>query len=58
MGDEVIQNEKEFVKCALIGECWYKDCCVSEHPDSLRYGKYEVENEDEKMNEFVYLETM
>ena len=32
-----------------MGECWYKDCCVSEHPDSLRCGKPEVEEGNEKM---------
>mgnify|MGYP000046039243 CR=1 FL=1 len=32
---EFTQNEKWSVKGPLMGECWYKDCCVSEHPDSL-----------------------
>ena len=32
-----------------MGECWYKDCCVSEHPDNLRCGKPEVEDGSEKM---------
>lgn len=32
---EFTQNEKWSVKGQLMGECWYKDCCVSEHPDSL-----------------------
>lgn len=32
-----------------MGECWYKDCCVSEHPDSLRCGKPEVEEGSKKM---------
>ena len=35
---EFTQNEKWSVKGTLMGECWYKDCCVSEHPDSLRCG--------------------
>ena len=33
---EFTQNEKWSVKGQLMGECWYKDCCVSEHTDSLR----------------------
>ena len=37
---EFTQNEKWSVKGTLMGECWYKDCCVSEHPDSLRCGKF------------------
>ena len=28
---EFTQNEKWSVKGNLLGECWYKDCCVSEH---------------------------
>ena len=46
---EFTQNEKWSVKGALMGECWYKDCCVSEHPDNLRCGKPEVEDGSEKM---------
>ena len=46
---EFTQNEKWSVKGPLMGECWYKDCCVSEHPDSLRCGKPEVEGGSEKM---------
>ena len=32
---EFTQNEKWSINGALMGECWYKDCCVSEHPDNL-----------------------
>ena len=46
---ELTENEKWSVKGPLMGECWYKDCCVSEHPDSLRCGKPEVEDGSEKM---------
>lgn len=45
---EFTQNEEWSVKGGLMGECWYKDCCVSEHLDSLRCGKPEVEGGDEK----------
>ena len=44
---EFTQNEKWSVKGVLMGECWYKDCCVSEHTDNLRCGKPEVESGDE-----------
>ena len=50
---EFTQNEKWSVKGSLIGECWYKDCCVSEHPDNLRCGKPEVEDGNEKMRMLV-----
>lgn len=46
---EFTQNEKWSVKGTLMGECWYKDCCVSEHMDSLRCGMPEVEGGSEKM---------
>ena len=50
---EFTQNEKWSVKGPLMGECWYKDCCVSEHPDSLRCGKPEVEEGSEKMRMLI-----
>ena len=53
---ELTQNEKWSVKGPLMGECWYKDCCVSEHPDSLRCGKPEVEGGSEKMQELIQSE--
>ena len=53
---EFTQNEKWSVKGALMGECWYKDCCVSEHLDSLRCGKPEIEYGDEKMKMLIQSE--
>ena len=50
---EFTQNEKWSVKGLLMGECWYKDCCVSVHPDSLRCGKPEVEDGNEKMRMLI-----
>ena len=50
---EFTQNEKWSVKGTLLGECWYKDCCVSEHTDNLRCGKPEVESGDEKMRMLI-----
>lgn len=41
---------------ALLGDCWYKDCCVSEHQDSLRCGKPEVEDGSEKMRILIQSE--
>ena len=49
---EFTQNEKWSVKGSLMGECWYKNC-VSEHLDSLRCGKPEIEDGDEKMRMFI-----
>ena len=53
---EFTQNEKWSVNSPLMGECWYKDCCVSEHPDSLRCGKPEVEGGSEKMRMLIQSE--
>ncbi len=53
---EFTQNEKWSVKGSLMGECWYKDCCVSEHLDSIRCGKPEVEDGDEKMKMLIQSE--
>lgn len=53
---EFTQNEKWSVKGQLMGECWYKDFCVSEHPDSLRCGKPEVEDGSEKMRMLIQSE--
>ena len=53
---EFTQNEKWSVKGQLMGECWYKDCCVSEHPDSLRCEKPEVEDGSEKMRMLIQSE--
>lgn len=53
---EFTQDEKWSVKGLLMGECWYKDCCVSEHPDSLRCGKPEVEEGSEKMRMLIQSE--
>lgn len=50
---EFTQNEKWSVKGTLMGECWYKDCCVSEYTDNLRCGKPEVESGDEKMRTLI-----
>ena len=55
---EFTQNEKWSVNGALMGECWYKDCCVSEHPDNLRCGKPEVEDGNEKMRMLIQSETV
>jgi hypothetical protein len=53
---EFTQNEKWSVKGSLMGECWYKDCCVSEYPESLRCGKPEAEDGSEKMRMLIQSE--
>ena len=53
---EFTQNEKWSVKGRLMGECWYKDCCVSEHPDRIRCGKPETERGSEKIRMLIQSE--
>ena len=53
---EFTQNEKWSVRGSLMGECWYEDCCVSEHLDSLRCGKPEPKEGDEKMRMLIQSE--
>lgn len=52
---EFTQHEKWSLKGSLMGECWYKDCCISEHPDRIRCGKPEDEGE-EKMRKLIQSE--
>ena len=53
---ELTENEKWSVKGSLMGECWYRDCCVSEYPESLRCGEPEVEAGNEKMKHLIQSE--
>lgn len=46
---ELTQNEKWSIKGPLMGECWYMDCCASEHLDNVRCGKPEVDQGNDKM---------
>ena len=55
---ELTENEKWNVKGSLMGECWYKDCCISEHPDNLRCGEPEVEDGSEKMRMLIQSESV
>lgn len=53
---EFTQDEKWSVKGSHMGECWYKDCCVSEHRDSIRCNKPEIEEGNEKMKMLIQSE--
>ena len=55
---ELTENEKWSVKGSLMGECWYKDCCISEHSDNLRCGLPEVEDGSEKMRMLIQSESV
>lgn len=51
---EFTQNEKWSVRGALMGECWYMDCCVSEHQDNLRCGEPTAKDGNEKMRMLIH----
>ena len=55
---ELTENEKWSVKGSLMGECWYKDCCISEHLGNLRCGEPEVEDGSEKMRMLIQSESV
>ena len=46
---ELTENEKWSVKGVLMGECWHKDYCVSEHQNNLRCGRPEIREGNEKI---------
>lgn len=53
LAGELTENEKWSVRGPLMGECWYKDCCVSEYPDSLRCGEPKAKDGSEKMKMLI-----
>lgn len=55
---ELTENEKWSIKGKLMGECWYKDCCVSDRPDKNKCGNPEIRDGNEKMKELFQSETI
>lgn len=55
---EFTQTEKWSVNGVLMGECWYKDCCVSDYLNNLRCGKPEVRDGNEKMRMLIQSEAI
>lgn len=55
---ELTQNEKWSVKGMFMGDCWYKDCCVSEYPEHIRCGKPEIEDGNGKMQRLIQSEAV
>lgn len=49
LAGELTANEKWTIKGVSMGECWYKDCCVSDYPNSIRCGKPEIRIGEERM---------
>lgn len=55
---ELTENEKWSIKGNLMGECWYKDCCVSDLHDKNKCGNPEIRDGNEKMKELFQSETI
>ncbi len=55
---ELTQNEKWSVSGSLMGECWYKNCCMSGHLESRKCGRPEVLDGNEKMKRLIQSETV
>lgn len=36
---ELTENEKWSIKGTLMGECWHRDCCLSDYKGHKRCGK-------------------
>ena len=49
LAGELTANEKWSIKGSSMGECWYKDCCISDYPNSIRCGKPELRIGEERM---------
>lgn len=49
LAGELTANEKWSIKGSSMGECWYKDCCISDYPNSTRCGKPELRIGEERM---------
>lgn len=58
LAGELTENEKWSIKGTQLGECWYKDCCVSDHKENLRCGKPELESGDKKMMALILSEAV
>lgn len=55
---ELTENEQWSIKGTLMGKCWYKDCCISEHLGSLRCGRPEIEDGNNKMMYLIQSENV
>ncbi len=56
LAGELTENEKWSIRGTLLGECWYQDCCVSEHPNSLRCGIPETKKGNERIKLLIQSE--
>lgn len=58
LAGELTENEKWSISGNLIGECWYRDCCVSDHKNRLRCGGPEIESGNKKMTTLILSEAV
>lgn len=53
LAGELTENERWSIKGKEMGECWHKDCCISEHKDSIRCGQPNVKSGIMKMRMLI-----
>lgn len=53
LAEELTENERWSIKGKEMGECWHKDCCISEHKDSIRCGQPNVKSGIMKMRMLI-----
>ena len=56
LAGELTENEKWSIKGEFMGECWYEDCCISEHLENLRCGTPDIKNRREKIKALIQSE--
>ena len=58
LAGELTENEKWSISGNLMGECWYRDCCVLDHKNRLRCVEPEIESGNKKMTTLILSETV
>lgn len=53
LAGELTENERWSIKGKEMGECWHKDCCISEHKDSIRCGQPNIKSGNMKMRMLI-----
>ena len=53
LAGELTENERWSIKGKEMGGCWHKDCCISEHKDSIRCGQPNVKSGIMKMRMLI-----
>ena len=58
LAGELTENENWSIRGALMGKCWYKDCCISKYPERIRCGRPELGEGNKKMGVLIQSDTV